>query len=141
MICTVILALTAFLSSKVRVLIQILWVESYVCDPGASDTNSFKAPTMPYLRSLDAFNTHDTAFALSRSGGVATALILPGSADNIGGQAFVVKIRKTSHGGPSSMVLEPPATLHINGTRGEADGVRWRHMKHAVRRAELRSRR
>ncbi|KAF8684214.1 Carbohydrate esterase family 9 protein [Rhizoctonia solani] len=98
---------------------------------GAADTNSFKAPTMPYLRSLDGFNTHDTAFALSRSGGVATALILPGSADNIGGQAFVVKIRKTSHGGPSSMVLEPPATLHINGTRGEADGVRWRHIKHA----------
>jgi hypothetical protein len=88
---------------------------------------------MPYLRSLDGFNTHDAAFALSRSGGVATALILPGSADNIGGQAFVVKIRKTKEGGPSSMVLEPPATLHINGTRGEEDGVRWRHMKHAVR--------
>ncbi|KAL5631170.1 hypothetical protein ACGC1H_006866 [Rhizoctonia solani] len=98
---------------------------------GSDDTNSFKAPTMPYLRSLDGFNTHDAAFALSRSGGVATALILPGSADNIGGQAFVVKIRKTKHGGPSSMVLEPPATLHVNGTRGEADGVRWRHMKHA----------
>ncbi|CAE6413393.1 unnamed protein product [Rhizoctonia solani] len=114
---------------------------------GSDDTNSVKAPTMPYLRSLDGFNTHDAAFALSRSGdgfnthdaafalsrsgGVATALILPGSADNIGGQAFVVKIRKTNHGGPSSMTLEPPATLHINGTRGEADGVRWRHMKHA----------
>ncbi|CAE6507923.1 unnamed protein product [Rhizoctonia solani] len=98
---------------------------------GTDDVNSLKAPTMPYLRSLDGFNTHDASFSLSRSGGVATALILPGSADNIGGQAFVVKIRKTSHGGPSSMVLEPPATLHVNGTRGEADGVRWRHMKHA----------
>ncbi|KAG8714759.1 hypothetical protein FRC08_011480 [Ceratobasidium sp. 394] len=86
---------------------------------------------MPYLRSLDGFNTHDASFALSRSGGVATALILPGSADNIGGQAFVVKIRKTKEGGPSSMVLEPPATLHVNGTREEEDGVRWRHMKHA----------
>ncbi|KAF8750694.1 Carbohydrate esterase family 9 protein [Rhizoctonia solani] len=84
---------------------------------GAADTNSLKAPTMPYLRSLDGFNTHDTAFALSRSGGVATALILPGSADNIGGQAFVVKIRKTSHGGPSSMVLEPPR--HSISTCGE----------------------
>ncbi|CAE6350761.1 unnamed protein product [Rhizoctonia solani] len=121
----------AWVSPAINDMHSHLGVDSVPELQGASDTNSFKAPTMPYLRSLDAFNTHDTAFALSRSGGVATALILPGSADNIGGQAFVVKIRKTSHGGPSSMVLEPPATLHINGTRGEADGVRWRHMKHA----------
>ncbi|ELU40945.1 amidohydrolase [Rhizoctonia solani AG-1 IA] len=132
----VISALIVCPSYEVRILVQALQVESNVRNLGAADTNSLKAPIMPYLRSLDGFNTHDTAFALSRSGGVATALILPGSADNIGGQAFVVKIRKTSHGGPSSMVLEPPATLHINGTRGEADGVRWRHIKHAVRRAE-----
>lgn len=104
---------------------------------GSDDTNSLKAPTMPYLRSIDGFNTHDEAFALSRSGGVATSLILPGSADNIGGQAFVVKIRKTAQGGPSSMVLEPPATLIVNGTHAEDDGIRWRHMKHAVRSFDL----
>ncbi|CAE6451909.1 unnamed protein product [Rhizoctonia solani] len=121
----------AWVSPAINDMHSHLGVDSVPELRGADDTNSLKAPTMPYLRSLDGFNTHDTAFALSRSGGVATSLILPGSADNIGGQAFVVKIRKTSHGGPSSMVLEPPATLHINGTRGEADGVRWRHMKHA----------
>ncbi|CCO35688.1 hypothetical protein BN14_09806 [Rhizoctonia solani AG-1 IB] len=104
----------AWVSPAINDMHSHLGVDSVPELQGASDTNSFKAPTMPYLRSLDGFNTHDTAFALSRSGGVATALILPGSADNIGGQAFVVKIRKTSHGGPSSMVLEPPATLHIN---------------------------
>ncbi|CAE6420173.1 unnamed protein product [Rhizoctonia solani] len=121
----------AWVSPAINDMHSHLGVDSVPELRGADDTNSLKAPTMPYLRSLDGFNTHDAAFALSRSGGVATALILPGSADNIGGQAFVVKIRKTSHGGPSSMVLEPPATLHVNGTRGEADGIRWRHMKHA----------
>ncbi|KAJ1304895.1 hypothetical protein OPQ81_006029 [Rhizoctonia solani] len=121
----------AWVSPAINDMHSHLGVDSVPELRGADSTNSLKAPTMPYLRSIDGFNTHDEAFALSRSGGVATALILPGSADNIGGQAFVVKIRKTSHGGPSSMVLEPPATLHVNGTRGETDGVRWRHMKHA----------
>ncbi|KAH7339931.1 hypothetical protein B0J17DRAFT_570590 [Rhizoctonia solani] len=121
----------AWVSPAINDMHSHLGVDSVPELRGSADTNSYKAPTMPYLRSLDGFNTHDAAFALSRSGGVARSLILPGSADNIGGQAFVVKIRKTSHGGPSSMVLEPPSTLHINGTRGEADGVRWRHMKHA----------
>ncbi|KAG8730747.1 hypothetical protein FRC11_005897, partial [Ceratobasidium sp. 423] len=123
----------AWVSPAINDMHSHLGVDSVPELRGSDDINSYKAPTMPYLRSLDGFNTHDAAFALPRSGGVATALILPGSADNIGGQAFVVKIRKTSHGGPSSMVLEPPATLHVNGTRGEADGVRWRHMKHATR--------
>ncbi|KAG9118853.1 hypothetical protein FRC07_006429, partial [Ceratobasidium sp. 392] len=122
----------AWVSPAINDMHSHLGVDSVPELRGSDDTNSLKAPTMPYLRSLDGFNTHDAAFALSRSGGVATALILPGSADNIGGQAFVVKIRKTKEGGPSSMVLEPPATLHVNGTRGEEeDGVRWRHMKHA----------
>ncbi|CAE7231904.1 unnamed protein product [Rhizoctonia solani] len=121
----------AWVSPAINDMHSHLGVDSVPELRGSDDTNSRKAPTMPYLRSLDGFNTHDAAFALSRSGGVATSLILPGSADNIGGQAFVVKIRKTSHGGPSSMVLEPPSTLHVNGTRGEVDGVRWRHMKHA----------
>ncbi|KAF8597515.1 hypothetical protein BDV93DRAFT_479402 [Ceratobasidium sp. AG-I] len=121
----------AWVSPAINDMHSHLGVDSVPELRGSDDTNSLKAPTMPYLRSIDGFNTHDEAFALSRSGGVATSLILPGSADNIGGQAFVVKIRKTAHGGPSSMVLEPPATLNINGTRAEEDGIRWRHMKHA----------
>lgn len=54
---------------------------------GAADTNSVQKPILPYLRSLDAFNTHDTMFSRVRSGGVTTALVLPGSANNIGGYA------------------------------------------------------
>jgi imidazolonepropionase-like amidohydrolase len=51
---------------------------------GASDTNSLKGPSLPWLRSLDGLNTHDDAYALSIAGGVTTALVLPGSANAIG---------------------------------------------------------
>jgi hypothetical protein len=37
---------------------------------GTEDTNSLKAPILPWLRSLDGFNTHDMAFNLSISGGM-----------------------------------------------------------------------
>lgn len=47
-----------------------------------------------------------------------------------GGQAFAIKLRPTSEGSPSSMVLEPPYT--INGTRKPTDPPHWRHMKHAT---------
>ena len=51
---------------------------------GSDDTNSVKAPILPWLRSLDGLNTHDDSYELARSGGVTTAQILPGSANNIG---------------------------------------------------------
>lgn len=51
---------------------------------GAEDSNSVKAPAQPWLRSVDAINTHDDAFRLAIAGGVTTSLILPGSADAIG---------------------------------------------------------
>lgn len=51
---------------------------------GASDTNSRKAPILPWLRSIDGLNTHDDSYALAMAGGVTTAQVLPGSANNIG---------------------------------------------------------
>ncbi|KAG6828905.1 hypothetical protein H0H92_006356 [Tricholoma furcatifolium] len=51
---------------------------------GSADTNSRKAPILPWLRSIDGLNTHDEAYALTIAGGVTTAQILPGSANNIG---------------------------------------------------------
>jgi hypothetical protein len=103
---------------------------------GAEDDNSFKSPIMPFLRSFDGLNTHDEAYELFRAGGVATAVVLPGSADNIGGQAVVIKLGKSARRrGPSAMVLEPPNELFISGNQSEGhqDGIRWRHIKHAVR--------
>ena len=52
---------------------------------GASgDDNSLHGPILPWLRALDGLNTHDDAYKLSISGGVTTALVLPGSANGIG---------------------------------------------------------
>ena len=67
---------------------------------GANDGNSIKGLTLPWLRSLDGLNTHDegtaylchtfsdayspSGYASSVSGGLTTALILPGSANAIG---------------------------------------------------------
>lgn len=54
------------------------------CAAGAQDTNSLKAPILPWLRSIDGLNTHDASYKLAMAGGVTTAQILPGSANNIG---------------------------------------------------------
>ncbi|KIK32466.1 hypothetical protein CY34DRAFT_101461, partial [Suillus luteus UH-Slu-Lm8-n1] len=94
---------------------------------GADDTNSYKAPILPWLRSIDGLNTHDASYELAMAGGVTTAQILPGSADNIGGQAFIMKLRPTAERSPSSMLLEPPYTL--NGSHFDHSLTpRWRHM-------------
>lgn len=107
-------------------------VDSYPALSGASDTNSVQAPILPYLRSLDAINTHDLAYKLTIAGGVTTSLILPGSANNIGGQAFVVKLRNTTERTPDSMVLEMPYNVAEAGVEWpEDEPPRWRHAKHA----------
>ncbi|KAF8161156.1 carbohydrate esterase family 9 protein [Crassisporium funariophilum] len=97
---------------------------------GSEDDNSLKGTIQPWLRSLDGLNTHDDAYPLSIAGGVTTSLILPGSANAIGGQAFVIKLRETTERSPSSMLLEPP--YHVNTSFPNPNlPPRWRHMKHA----------
>ncbi|KAF8632752.1 hypothetical protein AX15_001695 [Amanita polypyramis BW_CC] len=97
---------------------------------GNADTNSHKAPILPWLRSVDGLNTHDESYRLAIAGGVTTAQILPGSANNIGGQAFIIKLRPTAEGSASSKLLEPPETLHYPNS-SLSSYVHWRHMKHA----------
>lgn len=96
---------------------------------GAGDGNSRKGITQPWLRSIDGINTHDAAYELSRCGGVTTALVLPGSANDIGGQAFVIKLRETAQRTPTSMVVEPPFTLNATEDIDLTLNPRWRHMK------------
>ncbi|OCH88859.1 carbohydrate esterase family 9 protein [Obba rivulosa] len=99
-------------------------------DGASGDDNSLRGPIQPWLRSLDGLNTHDASYALSIAGGVTTALVLPGSANAIGGQGFTIKLRKTPERSPSSMLLEPP--FQINTSFLETSGrPRWRQMKHA----------
>lgn len=111
---------------------------------GAQDVNSEHGPILPWLRSIDGFNTHDDAFQLAIAGGVTSVQVLPGSGNAIGmhahhivsrvrlsritaGQAFMFKLRTTLDRTPSSMVLEPPHSL--NGTSNSEHSLRWRHLK------------
>lgn len=115
---------------------------------GAKDGNSNKGTIQPWLRSLDALNTHDDSYALSISGGVTTSLVLPGSGDaigevflplhvetqvdvKVGGQAFVIKLRKTLERSSTSMVLEPPYTSN-SSFPDLTRPPRWRHMKWVI---------
>ena len=78
-----------------------------------------------WLRALDALNTRDDAYKLSIAGGLTvrapvehlgmalivpfqTAVILPGSANAIGGQAIAIKLRPTADRAPTGMLLENP---------------------------------
>ncbi|KAJ7650653.1 hypothetical protein FB45DRAFT_888386 [Roridomyces roridus] len=97
---------------------------------GADDANSIKGLVLPWMRSVDAINTHDEGYALAVAGGVTTSLILPGSADAMGGQAFAIKLRPTEERSSSSLLLEPP--FGLNGSDIDYSlPPRWRHMKHA----------
>ncbi|KAI0635342.1 carbohydrate esterase family 9 protein [Trametes polyzona] len=97
---------------------------------GAFDVNSRKGPVLPWLRALDGLNTHDDAYKLSIAGGVTTSLVLPGSANAIGGQGIVIKLRPPTDRSPTGMLLESPyetnSTVYDPRTH-----FRYRQMKHA----------
>ncbi|OBZ68120.1 hypothetical protein A0H81_11871 [Grifola frondosa] len=97
---------------------------------GSNDGNSRKGPVLPWLRALDALNTRDDAYQLSIAGGVTTSLVLPGSANAIGGQGVVIKLRSSIDRSPTGMLLENPYSVN----RSEYDpslSFRYRQMKHA----------
>ncbi|KAI0085133.1 carbohydrate esterase family 9 protein [Irpex rosettiformis] len=97
---------------------------------GANDGNSRKGPILPWLRALDALNTHDDAYQLSISGGVTTSLVLPGSANAIGGQGVLIKLRRTEERSPTSLLLENPYSTNITDYDPKK-AFRFRQMKHA----------
>ncbi len=58
-----------------------------------SDGNEATSPITPEVRAADSVHVEDPAFALARAGGVTTIMILPGSANLIGGEACIIKLR------------------------------------------------
>lgn len=48
-------------------------------------------PMTPFLKSLDGLKAYDVAFELIASGGITSSMILPGSSNIMGGEAFAVK--------------------------------------------------
>jgi len=57
---------------------------------GASDASSSHGTAQPWLRSIDALNTHDDGYLLSIAGGTTTALVLPASTNAIGAIVFII---------------------------------------------------
>ncbi len=97
-----------------------------------SDGNEATDPIHPEVRAADSVNAEDPAFALARAGGVTTVMVLPGSANLIGGQAAILKLREGGtvdamrfEGAPPSMKMafgENPKRVY--GERDSAPSTR-----------------
>ncbi|KIK67964.1 hypothetical protein GYMLUDRAFT_1014512 [Collybiopsis luxurians FD-317 M1] len=91
---------------------------------GGDDFDSSQGPVLPWLRSIDGLHTRDNAFELAMAAGVTSAQVLAGTSSGIGGQAFVIKLRRTSEGSAVSMIVDPPPGLHGS----TPNYVPWRHL-------------
>ena len=89
---------------------------------GNEDDNELSNDITPYVRSLDGINPLDHQLQVIKSGGVTASLILPGSGNNMGGEAYVIKHAVGKADGRSEisaedMLADPSKT--------------WRYMKMA----------
>ena len=58
---------------------------------GNDAINEMSSDITPYVRAIDGIQPTDRQIQVIKSGGVTTSLVLPGSANNMGGEAFVIK--------------------------------------------------
>lgn len=86
---------------------------------GTDDTNEMTQPLTPFIRSIDGLNPSDPAREWILSGGVTTSLVLPGSGNIMGGEAYTVKMRKVDTLSTEDMLVQA----------GEDE--KWRYMKMA----------
>ncbi|KAF9364872.1 hypothetical protein BGX34_000099 [Mortierella sp. NVP85] len=86
---------------------------------GTTDFNELSSPTVPFVRAIDAFNPSDVARKRVVSGGVTSSLVLPGSGDVMGGEAYAFKLRKVDTRSTEDMLIEA-------GVKNK-----WRYMKMA----------
>ncbi|KAH7216662.1 hypothetical protein BKA60DRAFT_492196 [Fusarium oxysporum] len=89
---------------------------------GNSDGNEMSDNITPWARAIDSLLPLDPQIEVIKSGGVTTSLILPGSGNNIGGEAYVIK----------HAVGKPDGRKEISAVDLLADPDRnWRYMKMA----------
>ena len=87
-----------------------------------SDDNELSNDITPYVKSLDGLNPLHPELQWIKSGGVTTSLILPGSGNNMGGEAFVIKLAVGQPGGRTEISQED---LFADPDKN------WRYMKMA----------
>lgn len=89
---------------------------------GNEDTNELSSDITPFVRSIDSIQPGDHQIQVIKSGGVTTSLVLPGSGNNMGGEAYVIKLAVGKADGrnetsAADMLADPDRT--------------WRYMKMA----------
>ena len=98
------------------------------------DGNEMTSPITPAVRALDAFDPEDPAIARTVAGGVTTVLILPGSGNVVGGQAFYANLYGKTVA--DMAVLNPPRAMkwamgenpkRIYGSKGQLPMSRMGH--------------
>ncbi|KAI8644266.1 hypothetical protein BD408DRAFT_413586 [Parasitella parasitica] len=98
-------------------------VDSWPELDATDDTNEMTQPLTPFVRTLDAFNPSDKAIRIVSSGGVTTALVLPGSGNLMGGEAFAFKLRHRSTVSNEDMLVQDNINPEVE--------TKWRWMKMA----------
>jgi imidazolonepropionase-like amidohydrolase len=84
--------------------------------PAHDDGNEATDPITAQVRAMDAIYLEDPAFERALAGGVTTVLVIPGSANLIGGEGAVLKLRL---GGTLDDMLFPDAPRIIKMAFGE----------------------
>lgn len=74
------------------------------------DGNEMTDPVTPDVRAIDAFNPYDIAIKHALNGGFTTVMIVPGSANVIGGQGAVLKFKSNI---VDYCILKAPAGLKM----------------------------
>ncbi|OAG02488.1 uncharacterized protein CC84DRAFT_1126831 [Paraphaeosphaeria sporulosa] len=86
------------------------------------DTNEMSSDITPYVRSIDGVDPLQPEMEYIKSGGVTTSLFLPGSGNNMGGEAFVLKFAVGKKNGREEISQQD---LYADPDRN------WRYMKMA----------
>ena len=89
---------------------------------GGQDENELSADITPFVHIIDGFNPLDRQIQVIKSGGVTTSLVLPGSGNNMGGEAMVIKHAVGKEDGRSEIA---PEDMLADPDRN------WRYMKMA----------
>ncbi|SHH45062.1 amidohydrolase [Thermosipho atlanticus] len=74
------------------------------------DGNEYSDPVTPHVRAIDAFYPGDAAINRALSGGVTTVMVVPGSANPIGGQGVILKFKSNI---VDEMIIKQPAGLKM----------------------------
>jgi len=88
---------------------------------GDSDVNETTDPVTSHVRAIDGLNPQDEGFSDFALGGITTALVLPGSANVLGGTGVIIKTRRAKvvddlvlreNGGMKAALGENPKNAH-----------------------------